>query len=225
MKKTALALAASATLALSACTTFDAYTGEKKVNNTTKGAAIGAGIAAVVAYIDNKDADSDKRQERILEAAGGGALIGGGVGYYMDRQEAKLREKLRDSGVSVERDGDNINLIMPGNITFQTDSSDVSSSFYNVLDSVAIVLEEFDKTIVAVSGHTDSTGSDSYNQVLSEKRASSVASYLKSKGVLNERFEVIGFGEARPIADNSTESGREQNRRVEITLLPVTKES
>ncbi|MGM0564242.1 MAG: OmpA family protein [Pseudomonadota bacterium] len=224
MKKTLMVLAASATLTLSACTTFDAYTGEEKVNKTTKGAAIGAGIAAVIAYVDNKDADSDKRRERILEAAGGGALIGGGVGYYMDRQEAKLRKQLRDSGVSVEREGDNINLVMPGNITFKTDGSDVSTDFYDVLDSVAVVVQEFDKTIVAVSGHTDSTGSDSYNQVLSRKRADSVAGYLKSQGVIEDRFEVIGFGEARPIADNSTESGREQNRRVEITLLPITEE-
>lgn len=222
MKKLLITLAASSVLVFSGCTTFDAYTGEKKVSNTTKGAAIGAGIAAVIAYVDNKDADSDKRKERILKAAGGGALIGGGIGYYMDRQEAKLREKLRNSGVSVVREGDNINLIMPGNITFATDSSAVSSSFYEVLDSVAIVLDEFDKTIVAVSGHTDSTGSDSYNQTLSKKRAQSVADYLISREVLTDRFEIIGFGESQPVADNSTPEGRELNRRVEITLLPIT---
>lgn len=222
MKKLLITLAACSALTLSGCTTFDAYTGEKKVSNTAKGAGIGAGVAAVIAYIDNRKKDSKTRRDRILKAAGGGALIGGGIGAYMDHQEKKLREKLQGSGVQVVRDGDNINLVMPGNITFATGSSNVNSSFYNVLDSVAIVVDEFDKTIVAVSGHTDSTGSDSTNQVLSEKRAKSVADYLVSQKVLAERLEVIGFGETSPIADNSTPAGREQNRRVEITLLPIT---
>lgn len=207
---------------LAGCSTFDAYTGEKKTSKTTIGASIGAGVGAVVAYIDNKDADSTKRRQRILKAAAGGALVGGGIGYYMDAQEAKLRKQLRGTGVSVQRDGDNINLIMPGNITFATDGSNVNSNFYEVLNSVAIVVEEYDKTLIAVSGHTDSTGSSSYNQGLSKKRAQSVADYLASRGVLRDRFEVIGFGENQPLASNDTATGREQNRRVEITLLPIT---
>jgi outer membrane protein OmpA-like peptidoglycan-associated protein len=225
MKKVLATLTACTVLTvsgLSGCTTFDAYTGEKKVNNTTKGAAIGAGIAAVIAAIDNRDATSKQKKDRILKAAGGGALIGGGIGAYMDHQEKKLREKLQGSGVSVVRDGDNINLVMPGNITFASGNSAVNASFYNVLDSVAIVIDEFDKTIVAVAGHTDSTGADSSNQVLSQKRAQSVATYLESQKILAERLEVIGLGESQPIADNSTAAGREQNRRVEITLLPIT---
>lgn len=158
----------------------------------------------------------------MLRDAGIGAIVGGGAGYYMDTQEAKLRQQLRSTGVSVERDGDNINLIMPGNITFSTNSSDLRADFYTVLDSVALVLEEFKQTTIVVSGYTDSTGADAYNQTLSEGRASSVASYFINKQVTPARFDTIGFGEQNPIADNSTEEGRSLNRRVELTLLPIT---
>jgi outer membrane protein OmpA-like peptidoglycan-associated protein len=209
-------------LTLQACTTYDPYTGDAKTSKTAAGAGIGASIGAVIAYIDNKDESSRKRNQRILAAAGGGAAIGGGIGFYMDNQEAKLRKQLRDSGVSVVREGNNINLVMPGNITFGSDSGNIKSDFYDVLDSVAIVLNEFDQTLVVVSGHTDSTGSDSYNQPLSERRAGSVADYLGSKQVLAARLDVIGFGERQPIADNTTATGRQLNRRVEITLVPVT---
>lgn len=219
MKKALVALVTI--LAVTGCTTFDAYTGEKKASKTAVGAGIGAGVAAVVAYMQNKDEDSTTRRQRIMKAAAGGAAVGGGIGYYMDAQEAKLRKQLRGSGVSVQRDGDNINLIMPGNITFATDSSNINSGFYDVLNSVALVLKEFDQTIVVVSGHTDSVGAETYNQSLSEKRAQSVANYLLGREILADRFEVIGFGETQPVADNGTPEGREQNRRVEITLLPV----
>ena len=225
ISKIIVALAVSATLLISGCTTYDAYTGEEKVSNTAKGAGIGAGVGAVIAYLANRDESSKERQKRMLAAAGVGAIAGGGVGYYMDSQEAKLRKQLRGKGVSVVRDGDDISLVMPGNITFDTDSGNLQSSFYDVLNSVAIVLEEYDKTIVAVSGHTDSTGSRDYNQQLSVKRANSVASYLKSRNIVDARFEVVGFGEDYPIADNSTAEGRAQNRRVELTLIPITAES
>ena len=209
----------------SGCTTFDAYTGEEKVSNTAKGAGIGAGVGAVVAYFANKDESSKERQKRMLAAAGVGAIAGGGVGYYMDAQEAKLRKQLRDSGVSVVREGDKINLIMPGNITFDTDKTNIKADFNDVLDSVALVLEEYDKTIIAVAGHTDSTGSREYNQRLSEKRAQKVASYLKSQNIVEARFDVVGFGEDYPIADNSSVTGRAQNRRVELTLIPIMEEA
>ncbi|WP_159817922.1 OmpA family protein [Colwellia sp. 20A7] len=212
-----------ACLALSACSTFDPYTGEEKATNTAKGAGIGAGVAAVVAYIANKDEDDiGKRNRRILQAATGGAAIGGGIGYYMDTQEAELRKQLRGSGVSVERDGDNINLIMPGNITFSSSKANIEQNFYSVLDSVVLVLKEFDKTLIVVAGHTDSSGSDALNQRLSVQRAQSVSGYLGAAGILNDRIESIGFGETQPVANNSTEAGKELNRRVEITLLPVT---
>ena len=168
---------------LQSCTTFDPYTGEQKTTKTAVGAGIGASVGAVVAYLDNKGDDSRKRNQRILAAAAGGAAIGGGIGYYMDKQEAKLRQQLRGTGVSVERVGDNINLIMPGNITFATNSADINSSFYPVLDSVALVLTEFDKTVVVVAGHTDSDGSDALNETLSRNRASSVSNYLISQKI------------------------------------------
>lgn len=222
MKRMILALGLSSTLIVSGCTTFDPYTGEEKTTNTAKGAGIGAGAALVLSYIANKDKSSSERKRRMLRDAGIGAIAGGGVGYYMDTQEAELRKQLRSTGVSVERDGDNINLVMPGNITFPTAGSDLRSDFYDVLDSVALVLKEYDKTIIAVTGYTDSRGSDSYNQTLSENRAQSVAAYLKSKSVEPARFEVLGFGERNPVADNSTAEGRSLNRRVELTLLPIT---
>lgn len=222
MKKLIIAMGLSSSLILSGCTTFDAYTGEEKTTSTAKGAGIGAGAALVVSYLANKDKSSSERKKRMLRDAGIGAIVGGGVGYYMDTQEAKLRKQLRSTGVSVQRDGDNINLIMPGNITFPTAGSDLRADFYDVLDSVALVLEEFDKTIIAVAGYTDSKGSESFNQQLSEKRANSVASYLKSRKIKPERFEVVGFGERNPIADNATAEGRAQNRRVELSLFPIT---
>jgi outer membrane protein OmpA-like peptidoglycan-associated protein len=207
---------------LQSCTTFDPYTGEQKTTKTAVGAGIGASVGAVVAYLDNKGDDSRKRNQRILAAAAGGAAIGGSIGYYLDKQEAKLRQQLRGTGVSVERVGDNINLIMPGNITFATNSADINSNFYSVLDSVALVLTEFDKTVVVVAGHTDSDGSDALNETLSRNRASSVSNYLISQKILPARFEIIGFGERQPIASNTTAEGKQLNRRVEITLLPVT---
>ena len=133
-------------------TTYDPYTGEQETSKTAIGAGIGAGVAAVIAYLDNDDEDVTRRNQRILAAAAGGAAIGGGIGYYMDAQEAKLRKQLRGTGVSVERHGDNINLIMPGNITFASARSEIAADFYPVLDSVAIVLKEYDKTMVVVAG-------------------------------------------------------------------------
>ncbi len=224
MNKSLIAVLTTVTF-LTACTTFDPYTGEEKATNTAKGAGIGAGIAAAVSYFKNKDASSKDRRRRMLKAAGIGAIAGGGVGYYMDTQEAKLRKQLRGSGVSVERKGDTINLVMPGNITFNTDNSSINDNFYEVLNSVTLVLEEFDQTLIAIAGHTDSVGSAAHNQNLSLQRAESVATYLKSKKIPAARIEVIGFGETMPVADNSTAEGRAQNRRVELTLVPITTET
>ena len=215
-----LVLTATFGVALSACTTLDPYTGEEKTSNATKGAIIGAVSGAVVGLVSGDDAV--ERRQHALIGAGVGALAGGSVGYYMDRQEAKLRQELEGTGVSVYRDGDNITLNMPGNVTFATNSSDLSADFYEVLSSVSTVLDEFDKTVVEVAGHTDSTGSASYNQGLSERRANSVAQYLNSQGVMDERLIPVGMGEARPVDSNDTSSGRQANRRVEITMVPVT---
>ena len=205
---------------VSGCETLDPYTREAETSKATKGALIGAAAGAVVGLISGDDAV--ERRQRALIGAGVGALTGGAIGVYMDKQEAKLRAELEGTGVSVARIGDNITLNMPGNITFATNSSDLSPAFFDVLNSVGKVLGEYDKTVVEVAGHTDNTGSDSYNQSLSERRAASVATYLQGRNVMAQRLITVGMGEARPIADNSTADGRQANRRVEITMVPVT---
>jgi outer membrane protein OmpA-like peptidoglycan-associated protein len=217
--KVLLAALAAATV-VSGCYTNDAYTGDRKVSNTAKGAGIGAAIGAVAGILTGPDARAHRKNALI--AAGVGALAGAAVGQYMDRQEAKLRAELQGSGVSVTRNGNTITLNMPGNITFKTDSADLNSSFYNVLNSVSLVLKEYDKTILEVAGHTDNTGSDQYNQALSERRASSVAQYLESHGVNSQRVMTVGAGEGHPIASNDTPAGRQANRRVELSLEPIT---
>jgi outer membrane protein OmpA-like peptidoglycan-associated protein len=140
----------------------------------------------------------------------------------MDGQEAALRDQLQGTGVSVTRAGDRIILNMPSNITFNTDQDAVKSAFYPTLNSVALVLNRFNRTIVDVHGHTDSTGSVSHNMDLSQRRALSVANYLNAQGVDSRRFAVTGFGPSQPVASNATEAGRAQNRRVEIQLSPLT---
>ncbi|WP_432697621.1 OmpA family protein [Marinobacterium sp. YM272] len=208
-----LAVASALSLALlGGCTTLDPYTQEQKTSQATKGAGIGAlGGAALGAII----ADDS---EGALAGALLGSAIGGGIGYYQDQQEMILRQELEGTGVRVERVGDDIRLVMPGNITFATDSSRVDAGFYPVLDSVGKVLMEFEKTQVAVEGYTDSTGSAEYNQQLSERRAVSVAQYLMSIGVDRLRVNAVGYGERNPIADNSSASGRAINRRVEVRI-------
>lgn len=201
------------------CTT-DPFTGEKKMSKTAWGSIIGAAGGAAVGAATGHDSES--RRKRALIGAGVGGLAGGGVGYYMDRQEAKLRERLQGTGVSVTRQGDRIILNMPGNITFRTDSAEIAANFYEVLNSVVLVLNEFNKTLINVYGHTDSTGSDAYNQGLSERRAASVGQYLKSHQVNPDRVMTMGFGKTKPIASNSTPDGRQQNRRVELELAPLT---
>ncbi|MGD8312220.1 MAG: OmpA family protein [Gammaproteobacteria bacterium] len=198
------------------CTTTNPYTGEQEVNKTSKGAGIGALTGLATAILVGGD------RKKLLAGAGIGALVGGGVGYYMDRQEDKLRARLQRTGVSVTRNGDNIILNMPGNVTFATNSSDISADFYDVLDSVALVLNEYEKTYIDIIGYTDSTGDAAYNQKLSEARASSVSRYLQSQQVLPQRIVTRGMGESNPVASNDTPQGRALNRRVEIVLTPIT---
>jgi outer membrane protein OmpA-like peptidoglycan-associated protein len=213
----ALAVAVALVAFVSGCTTVNPYTREQQTSKAAKGAGIGAAAGAVVGLLTK----GDKLQNALI-GAGVGAIAGGGVGYYMDVQEAKLRQKLEGTGVSVTRMGDNITLNMPSSITFATNSADLNAQFYNALDGVAMVLKEYEKTVVEVAGHTDSTGSDQYNQALSERRAQSVASYLSSHGVKQSRLITVGAGETRPVASNDTEEGRAANRRVELTIVPVT---
>jgi outer membrane protein OmpA-like peptidoglycan-associated protein len=209
-----------AALMLAACST-DPYTGEQKISNTAVGAGAGALLGSAAGLVIGKTTNASTRKS-VLIGAGIGALAGGGVGVYMDRQEAKLRERLRGSGVSVTRRGDNIILNMPSNITFDTDRADVKPQFFDVLNSVAIVLREFDQTLVDVTGHTDSTGSAAHNLELSERRAGAVAEYLVAQGNNYRRFQVLGMGKSQPIASNATEAGRAENRRVEIQIAPLT---
>ncbi len=217
-----LSVVALTAMLTTACTTYDPYTREAKTSKATKGAIIGAVSGAVVGVLTGDD--SRERRKRALIGAGVGGVAGGSVGYYMDVQEAKLREQLEGTGVSVTRNGDEITLNMPGNITFATDSSDVNGNFYSVLDSVSLVLNEYGKTVVELAGHTDSSGSDEYNQALSVRRAGSVAAYLKNRGIDELRLYTRGYGESRPVASNSTPEGMQANRRVEVTLVPIVEE-
>jgi outer membrane protein OmpA-like peptidoglycan-associated protein len=201
---------------LAACTT-DPYTGERRISRTAIGAGAGALAGAGVGVLIG-----NHRGRNAAIGAGIGALSGAAVGVYMDRQAAKLREELAGTGVSVTKVGDNIVLNMPGNVTFATDQGEVQSSFYPVLNSVAKVLKEYEKTLVHVTGHTDSTGGYEYNMGLSQRRADSVSSYLAAQGVQSVRLQARGFGPDRPVADNASPEGRQQNRRVEITLEPLT---
>ena len=202
------------------CETINPYTGETQTSKATKGALIGAAAGAVVGLVSGDNAV--ERRQHALIGAGIGALAGGGIGYYMDVQEAKLRQKLEGTGVSVTRIGDNITLNMPGNITFETASSNLNGDFYRVLDGVSEVVNEYDQTVIEVAGHTDSRGSAEYNLGLSDRRADEVGTYLESRGVMPLRIITVGLGEDMPVADNSTSRGQLLNRRVELTLVPVT---
>lgn len=209
MKVSAIALSMS----LAACATVDPYTGEQKMSSAAKGALIGAlGCALVGAGESRKHARN---------AALGCATVGAGIGFYMDQQEAKLRQRLAQTGVGVKREGNDIRLIMPGNITFPSSQFIILTHFQPVLNDVALVLNEFDKTQVLIQGYTDSTGSLQLNQTLSQQRAQSVANYLMSQQVSANRIVSQGFGPQNPIANNSTAAGRQQNRRVEILLRPT----
>ncbi len=205
---------------LAACTT-NPYTGEQEASNKAKGAGIGAAAGAVIGAIAG-GGSSEERRKKALIGAGIGALAGTGVGAYMDAQENKLRAQLQGTGVSVTRQGDNLILNMPGNITFDTNQSEVKSGFYSVLNSVGLVLKEYDKTLVDVIGHTDSTGAYEYNMQLSQKRAASVGQYLQAQGVIASRIVTQGVGPQYPVGSNDTPDGRQANRRVELVLRPLT---
>ncbi len=211
-----MCLTLALSLAIVGCTTTNPYTGEEEVSKTTKGAGIGALAGVLTAVLVGGD------RKKLLLGAGIGALIGGGVGKYMDNQEDKIRMQLQSTGVSVTRDGNYIILNMPGNVTFASGSSNISADFYPILDSVALVLNEFEKTYIDINGHTDSTGSASLNNQLSKARASSVARYFQSRQVVAQRIVTKGAGSSKPVASNDTQAGRALNRRVEIILTPIT---
>jgi len=216
--KKAILAATLASVTLGGCMTYDPYTGDQKTSNATKGSVIGALGGAAIGVMTSSKSD---RGKGALIGAVGGAAVGGGIGVYMDRQEMQLRQQLEGTGVRVVRNGDDISLVMPGNITFDLNQTSIRSQFAGTLESVALVLREFDQTIVQIEGHTDSQGADSYNQLLSERRASSVRDFLLNQGVESKRTRAMGYGERYPLASNDTSGGREQNRRVELTLVPM----
>jgi len=216
-----LALIAGASAMVAACTTTDPNTGERVRNNTGSGALLGAAIGAGLGYMTNTNKSQEGRQNALI-GAGIGALAGAAVGQYMDKQQARLREEMAGTGVNVVRQGDNIILQMPSDVTFALNRSDIDPKFYPVLDDVGRVLNEYPATYVDVVGHASADGAADYNQRLSEQRAGSVAGYLISRNVLRDRLFVAGRGENQPIASNDTDQGRAQNRRVEIVLRPHT---
>jgi len=217
MKKTILAFAVVA-LSLGGCATYDPYSGEQKRSNATKGSVMGALGGAVIGMATSSKSD---RGKGALIGAVGGALVGGGAGYYMDQQEAELRQRLEGTGVRIVRNGEEISLVMPGNVTFDLSQTSIRPEFAGTLESVALVLAEFDQTIVQIEGHTDNLGGDSYNQLLSERRASSVRDFMLDQGIEARRTRAVGYGESYPLASNDTDEGRDQNRRVEITMVPM----
>ena len=181
-------------------------------------AAIGTGIGALLgAGIAYSNADKDK----MGQAAAIGAVVGAGAGALLDRKEKRLREELQGTGVDVNRNPDgSINMVMPS-VTFATNSSTIQGQFQGALNDVAKVLREdgtANQLAIVVHGHTDNTGSDAVNNPLSQNRANSVKNYLSSQGISSTRITARGYGSTSPVADNSTASGREQNRRVEISV-------
>ena len=211
----------AAMLGAAACTTTDPYSSTPNRNNTGTGAIAGALGGALLGYLTNTS-NGEQGRKNALIGAGIGALAGAGVGQYMDRQQRALEAELSGTGVGVARQGDTLVLRMPSDVTFATNQSSLDSRFLPVLDDVARVLQEYDRSMVDVIGHTDSSGGDAINQPLSERRASSVASYLIDRGVIRERLYVAGNSARNPIADNTTVDGKAKNRRVEILIRPFT---
>lgn len=219
IQKVTLSVAAAALVA--ACTTTDPQTGQVRRNNTATGALLGAIGGAALGYATNTNKSEEGRTNALI-GAGVGALAGAGIGRYMDRQQAELQNELSGTGVGVIRQGDNIVLQMPGDVTFALDSAEIQPRFDPVLADVASVLNRYPATYVDIVGHASADGSDAHNQTLSERRALSVGNYLIRRKVLRDRLFIAGRGENQPIASNETAQGRAQNRRVEIILRPHT---
>ncbi len=213
--------ALGAAITLSSCASYTGQTRDPDdPNRTRRGALIGAGVGALVGILSGDDAL--ERRQRALAGAGVGALTGGAVGAYQDRQEAELRRRTAGTGIDVSRDGDVIKLSLPDAVTFDFNSASLKPQFRPALDGVAATLADYPQTVVEISGHTDAVGSDAYNQRLSEERAGSVANYLVGKGLVRERFEIVGMGERYPVASNDSDDGRARNRRVEVRVVPLT---
>lgn len=214
MKK--MKLLAVSVLASSMVITGCASTGGSNAGNTAKKTGLGALAGAAVGAAISK-ATGGENTER---DAAIGAVLGAGVGAYMSRQAKQIEQQMEGTGVEVKQDPTtgNINLVMPGNITFANDDSTINSAFYGSLNQLAQTMIQYNQTTITVEGHTDSNGSDAYNYALSQRRAEAVKAYLSSRGVDSRRIQTVGYGESRPVATNATEAGRAQNRRVELTI-------
>ncbi len=204
---------------LGACTTTDPYSSTPRRNNTATGAIAGAVGGALLGYLTNTS-NSEEGRKNALIGAGVGALGGAAVGAYMDRQQRELEAELSGTGVGVARQGDNLILRMPADVSFATNQAGIDPRFYATLDDVASVLNRYDQSTVDIIGHADSDGAEDYNLDLSRRRASSVAQYLVNRNVLPARLFVDGRGESAPIASNATAEGKAMNRRVEILIRP-----
>ena len=219
MTKTGIAAALAATM-LAGCATYTGQTSDPNdPNRTRRGALIGAGIGAVAGLLSGQDAT--ERRQRAMVGAGIGGLAGAGIGAYQDRQEAELRRQTAGTGVDVQRDGDVIKLNLPDGVTFDFNKTNVKPQFYPALNSIASTIKQYDQTIVEINGHTDNIGTLAANQKVSEERARSVGAYLAAQGVQSVRMEMHGYNYQYPVSDNSTDSGRALNRRVEIRLIPL----
>lgn len=218
-----LTLAALLLALLTGCASQNPYDNQSQqqstggVSKTAKYGGLGALAGAVAGAAINHD---DRGKGALIGAAVAGAA-GAGYGYYADKQEEELRRSMAGTGVEVQRQGDTIQLIMPGNITFATDSADIASSFYSPLNNLATSFRQYNQNSIEIVGHTDSTGNHAYNVGLSQRRAQSVANYLLAQGVDASRLSTRGAGPDQPIASNATADGRAQNRRVEVTLRPL----
>lgn len=204
---------------MAGCATYDSQGNYDDHARAKRGALIGAAIGTAAGLLSGDSAV--ERRQHAMVGAGIGALAGGAIGNYQDKQEAQLRRDTAGTGIDISRDGDVIKLNLPDGVTFDFNRTDIKPQFYPALNTVATTLRQYNQTIVEVSGHTDSIGSDEVNQRISEQRAQSVASYLQAQGVQRERFEIVGLGKRFPIADNSTDYGRSLNRRVEVRLVPL----
>ena len=216
MRALVISAAVAGALALSGCQTTGNNIGGMEYDKT----AIGAIVGAAAGYgLSKSNANTSAQNNR---AAAIGAVLGGATGVYLDNKEKKLRQQMAGTGVDVTRNPDgSVGLIMPGNITFDTNKSNIKPNFYATLNKVAQTLTEDNKSGILVTGYTDSTGNDSINIPLSQARAQSVANYLAGQGLARTRINAQGQGSANPIASNATAEGREQNRRVEISIYAV----
>lgn len=220
-----LILAATLAALMTGCASQNPYdnsqsSGTQSSGGMSKTAKYG-GLGALAGAVAGAAIDHDNRGKGALIGAAVAGAAGAGYGYYVDKQEAELRRSMEGTGVQVERQGDTIQLIMPGNITFATDSAEIASSFYSPLNNLATSFRQYNQNSIEIVGHTDSTGSHQYNMSLSQRRAQSVASYLTAQGVDASRLSTRGAGPDQPVASNASADGRAQNRRVEVTLRPL----